>query len=44
LKLPNIDRAFIPQEKIAGYLLSFKRRDGRSKAEFFMKLGFTTDV
>jgi len=44
LKLSNIDRAIIPQEKIVGYLLSFKHRDGRSKAEFFTKLGFTTDA
>jgi hypothetical protein len=44
LKLPNIDRAIIPQEKIVGYLLSFKHHDGRSKADFFTKLGFTTDA
>lgn len=44
MKLPDIDRAIIPKGKIVGYLLSFKHRDGRSKAEFFTKLGFATDT
>lgn len=44
MKLPSIDRAIISQEKIVEYLLSFKHRDGRSKAEFFTKLGFAKET
>jgi hypothetical protein len=44
VKLPNYERAVIPEAKITAYLLSFKHRDGHSKAEFFAKLGFMTDI
>jgi lysophospholipid acyltransferase (LPLAT)-like uncharacterized protein len=40
LKLPNYENAVISETKITGYLLSTKHRDGRSKAEFFTRLGF----
>jgi len=44
LKLPNYEHAVIPETKITGYLLSTKHRDGRSKAEFFTGLGFSSDA
>jgi hypothetical protein len=44
LKLPNYENAVIFETKIRGYLLSTKHRDGRSKAEFFTRLGFSSDA
>ena len=44
MKLPNYERAVVSETKITGYLLSTKHRDGRSKAEFFMQLGFSSDA
>jgi hypothetical protein len=44
LKLPNYENAVISETKITGYLLSTKHRDGRSKAEFFTRLGFSSDA
>ena len=41
MKLPNFERAIIPREKITGYLLSPSHTDGRSKAAFFARFGFT---
>jgi len=41
MKLPNYGSAVIPQAKITHYLLSFTHRDGRSKAEFFTRFGFS---
>jgi len=43
VKLPNLEQAEIPQEKITGYLLSITHRDGRHKAAFFMRYGFSPD-
>lgn len=43
VKLPNYEQAVVPERKIAAYLLSLIHRDGRSKAAFFMRFGFTTD-
>ncbi len=43
MKLPNCENAVISEMKITGYLLSTKHRDGRSKAEFFTQLGFSSD-
>jgi len=40
-KLPNHDKAIIPQAKIADYLLSLTHRDGKSKAKFFRASGFS---
>jgi hypothetical protein len=31
----------VPERKLTGYLLSLNHRDGRSKATFFMRFGFT---
>jgi hypothetical protein len=44
VKLPNLDQAIVPPEKITQYLLSLTHRKGRSKAVFFMRFGFTTDT
>jgi hypothetical protein len=44
LKLPNYEKAVISDTKITGYLLSTKHRDGRSKAEFFTRSGFSSDA
>jgi len=44
LKLPNYENAVISETKITGYLLSTKHRDGRSKAEFFTRLGFSAET
>ena len=41
MKLPNHKQAVVPREKIVDYLLSFVHKDGRAKAEFFRRFGFT---
>jgi hypothetical protein len=41
MKLPNHERANVPREKIRNYLLSPTHRDGRSKAAFFTRYGFS---
>ena len=43
LKLPNGEAAEVPEDKIAGYLLSSTHRAGKSKAAFFGKHGFTAE-
>lgn len=43
MKLPNNQDAIIPYEKISGYLLSATHRDGRHKAAFFTRFGFSLD-
>lgn len=44
MKLPNVEKAVVPQAKITEYLLSFSHRDGRSKAVFFSRFGFAVDA
>lgn len=41
MRLPNGEQAFIPPEKLTGYLLSDTPPSGQSKARFFRSLGFT---
>jgi hypothetical protein len=41
LKLPNYERAVVPQKKITEYLLSLTHCDGSSKAKFFLRFGFS---
>lgn len=41
MKLPNYERAYVPSTKIPDYLLSLTHEDGRSKAMFFSRLGFS---
>jgi hypothetical protein len=43
MKLPNHEKATVPREKIVDYLLSFVHKDGRAKAEFFTRFGFTAE-
>lgn len=43
MKLPHYEQAVVPERKITAYLLSLTHRDGRSKADFFMRFGFTPD-
>lgn len=40
MQLPNRARAYIPPEKLIGYLLSETHAVGKSKAKFFRTLGF----
>jgi hypothetical protein len=42
VRLPNASNAIIPDRKIRDYLLSLTHRDGRSKALFFMRFGFSS--
>ena len=47
MKLPNWKNAYIPSEKLTGYLLSESHSIGKSKAKFFRAIGFNeanTDV
>jgi hypothetical protein len=39
----NYEQAVVSERKIVTYLLSVTHRDGRSKAAFFMRFGFTSD-
>lgn len=41
MQLPNHEQAVIPERKIVDYLLSSTHRDGRSKAAFFTRFGFS---
>ena len=41
--LPNVDQVVVPRAKVADYLLSQTHRDGRHKAAFFLRFGFTPD-
>lgn len=44
MKLPNYEQAIVPQKKITQYLLSLTHPDGKSKAKFFLRFGFTKDA
>jgi hypothetical protein len=41
VKLPNIEQAFVEEEKITGYLLSETHSGGREKQAFFSRFGFS---
>lgn len=41
MKLPHPERAHVPRAKIVDYLLSSTHPDGRSKAAFFVRFGFS---
>ncbi|MFQ5685675.1 MAG: DUF6883 domain-containing protein [Candidatus Scalindua sp.] len=43
MKLPNVQNAEIPSEKIMDYLLSSSSRAGKAKAKFFMSFGFVRE-
>jgi hypothetical protein len=40
-KLPNCSKAIVPINKIEGYLLNLDHPEGRSKAIFFRKFGYS---
>ena len=40
MRLPNKEKAYIPPNKLTGYLLSETHAVGKSKAKFFRPLGF----
>ena len=44
MKLPNAERAVVPERKITHYLLSTAHRDGQHKAEFFRSFGFKLEA
>ena len=44
MKLPNYESAIIAERQITEYLLSFSHRDGRSKAQFFSRFGFSAEA
>ena len=44
MKLPNVERAVVPDRKITHYLLSTAHRDGRHKEEFFRGFGFRLEA
>lgn len=44
MKLPNADKAIVPQAKITKYLLSLSHSEGWSKAKFFSRFGFSADA
>ena len=41
MRLPDHGGAEVPQDRITGYLLSATHRDGRHKAAFFIRCGFS---
>ncbi len=43
MKLPNLDRASVSEQKVATYLLNPKHPDGAGKATFFIALGFRAE-
>lgn len=43
MKLPYVEKAEVPEAKVVRYLLSTTHRAGKSKASFFMELGFAPD-
>jgi hypothetical protein len=43
MKLPNVERVVVAQEKVIDYLLSDTHRDGQHKAVFFKRFGFRVE-
>jgi hypothetical protein len=43
MQLANRQHAVVPREKVVDYLLSLSHRDGRPKAVFFGRFGFSAD-
>ena len=41
MKIPNAEQVVVPRSKIVDYLLSETHRDGRHKAVFYRRFGFT---
>jgi hypothetical protein len=43
MPLPNYESAHVEDKKIKGYLLNLEHEDGRPKANFFFRFGFTLE-
>ena len=43
MKLPDVEKAEVPEAKVVRYLLSTTHRAGKSKASFFIGFGFDAD-
>lgn len=43
MKLPFLEQALVPDSKLVNYLLNPLHLKGRSKAAFFLKLGFASE-
>lgn len=43
MQLPNSEHAWVPREKITGYLLVERHKQGGSKADRFIRYGFSVD-
>ena len=43
MKLPNFEQAWVPKEKITGYLLVTYHKQGGSKADRFIEFGFSIE-
>jgi hypothetical protein len=41
MKLPQADKAIVPEAKIVRYLLDLTSENGKAKARFFLSFGFT---
>lgn len=41
MKLPNFEHAYVPPEKLTGYLLNLSHEEGHGKAQFFIYFGFS---
>ena len=41
MKLPNVEQAYVPPDKITGYLLDVEHENGRGKALFFIHFGLS---
>ena len=41
MKLPNLEEAVVPEEKIVLYLLNLGHHKGGGKAKFFLQFGFS---
>jgi hypothetical protein len=44
VKLPNRDKAVVPESKIVGYLLAGAHPHGQYKAAFFVSFGFSLET
>ncbi len=42
--IPGAESAYVDRSKVADYLLSMTHPDGRSKAEFLSRFGFTVEI
>lgn len=43
MRLPGCEKAVIPEGKVKNYLLNSEHEDGKTKAKFFLDMGFDAD-